>query len=121
MVRAAYRLVRFFAHESCGKCTPCREGASWLQRILERILSGQGRMEDLALLEDVASNISPFPFPGPGLQPGDAPFAPFPYRKTTICDLGPSTISPLMSSLRRFREEYVAYIERAPAAAAAAS
>jgi NADH-quinone oxidoreductase subunit F len=111
MVRAAWRLVRFYAGESCGKCTPCREGASWLQRIYERILAGHGRVEDLDLLEDVGSNISPGPFPGPGVHPGDAPFAPFPYRKTTICDLGPSTVSAVMSSLRRFRDEYEAYID----------
>ncbi|MHB8467741.1 MAG: NADH-ubiquinone oxidoreductase-F iron-sulfur binding region domain-containing protein, partial [Acidimicrobiales bacterium] len=106
------RLVRFFAKESCGKCTPCREGATWLQRIYERILAGQGRPDDMALLADVGSNISPFPFPGPGLQPGDPPVAPFPYKKTTICDLGPSAVSAVMSSLRRFPDEYEAYIGR---------
>ncbi|HVM66860.1 MAG TPA: NADH-quinone oxidoreductase subunit NuoF [Acidimicrobiales bacterium] len=120
MVRAAYRLVRFFAHESCGKCTPCREGASWMQRIYERILNGQGRMDDLALLEDVGWGISPGPYPGPAARPGDPPF-PFPPRQTTICPLGPSAVAPMMSTLRRFPDEYVAYIERAPAPAAAAS
>jgi len=113
VVRTAWRLVRFYANESCGKCTPCREGASWLERIYQRILSGNGRLEDLDLLADVGSNISPGPFPGPGLNPGDAPIAPFPYKKTTICDLGPSTVSPVMSSLRRFRSEYEAYITKA--------
>ena len=113
VVRAAWRLVRFYANESCGKCTPCREGAAWLERIYQRILSGSGRPEDLDLLADVGSNISPGPFPGPGLEPGDKPFAPFPYKKTTICDLGPSTVSPVMSSLRRFRHEYEAYIRGA--------
>jgi NADH-quinone oxidoreductase subunit F len=87
----------------------------WLDRIYQRILSGYGRPEDLALLEDVGSNISPGPFPGPGLAPGDPPIAPFPYKKTTICDLGPSAVSPVMSSLRRFRHEYEAYIERSRA------
>ena len=112
MVRAAWRLVKFFAKESCGKCTPCREGASWLQRIYERILAGHGRPEDMDLLADVGSNISPFPFPGPAPNPGDPPIAPFPYKKTTICDLGPSSVSAVMSSLRRFPEEYEAYIAR---------
>ena len=120
VVRAAWRLVRFYARESCGKCTPCREGTAWLEKIYERILGGQGRPEDLDLLADVGSNISPGPFPGPGLQPGDKPFAPFPYRKTTICDLGPSAISPVMSSLRRFRHEYEAYIDQAAPVAAPA-
>jgi len=110
VVRAAWRLVRFYANESCGKCTPCREGASWLERIYQRILSGNGRLEDLELLEDIGSNISPGPFPGPAISPGDPPFAAFPYKKTTICDLGPSTVSPVMSSLRRYRNEYLAYI-----------
>jgi NADH-quinone oxidoreductase subunit F len=114
MVRAAYRLVRFFAHESCGKCTPCREGASWMQTIYERILAGQGRVEDLALLEDIGNGISPGPYPGAGPRPGDAP-VPFPPRQTTICVLGPSAVAPVTSSLRRFPEEYMAYIERAAA------
>jgi len=114
MVRAAYRLVRFFAHESCGKCTPCREGASWMQTIYERILGGQGRVEDLALLEDIGNGISPGPYPGAGPRPGDAP-VPFPPRQTTICVLGPSAVAPVTSSLRRFPEEYMAYIERAAA------
>ena len=103
MVRAAWRLVRFYANESCGKCTPCREGASWLQRIYERILAGQGpagghgparrrRLQHLA---------RPVPR-SRAVKPGDAPIAPFPYKKTTICDLGPSTVSPVMSTLRRF-------------------
>ncbi len=113
VVRAAWRLVRFYAHESCGKCTPCREGTTWLERIYERILAGEGRPEDLELLADVGSNISPGPFPGPGLAVGDKPIAPFPYKKTTICDLGPSAVSPVMSTLRRFPEEYQAYIDRA--------
>ncbi len=114
MVRAAYRLVRFFAHESCGKCTPCREGCSWMQTVYERILSGQGRKEDLDLLEDIGDGISPGPYPGVGPRPGDAPI-PFPPRQTTICVLGPSAVAPVTSSLRRFRDEYLAYIERAGA------
>ena len=59
MVKACLRVVRFFARESCGKCTPCREGTSWLERILQRILDGYGRPSDLDLLMDVCDNISP--------------------------------------------------------------
>jgi len=87
---------------------------SWLQRIYERILAGHGRPEDLALLEDVGWGISPGPYPGAGVHPGDAAF-PFPPRQTTICVLGPSAVAPVMSSLRRFRDEYLAYIAQATA------
>jgi NADH-quinone oxidoreductase subunit F len=96
MVKAAWRLVRFFAKESCGKCTPCREGTSWLEKIYQRILSGHGRPEDVDLLIDVSDNITP------GLT--------WPPRQTTICVLGPSAASPVLSSVRRFRDEYDAYI-----------
>ena len=78
MVKACWRIVRFFARESCGKCTPCREGTTWLERILRRILDGYGRPSDLDLLLDVADNISP------GLT--------WPPRQTTICLLGPSAV-----------------------------
>ena len=103
--RACHNLVRFFARESCGKCTPCREGTSWLEVILERILSGRGRPGDLDLLSDVCDNISP------GLA--------WPPRMTTICPLGPSAASPIVSALRDFRPEFEAYLpRRIPVAAA---
>ncbi len=103
MVKAAWRLVKFFAKESCGKCTPCREGTNWLEKIYQRLLDGNGRPEDIDLLMDVADNISP------GLA--------WPPRQTTICPLGPSAASPLASSIRRFRPEYEAYLARALAGA----
>ena len=59
MVLACWRIVRFFARETCGKCTPCREGTTWLERILRRIIDGHGRPSDLDLLLDVSDNISP--------------------------------------------------------------
>ena len=59
MVRAAWRLIRFFHRESCGQCTPCREGRGWLEKILARIEGGQGRESDLDLLMDVCDNIAP--------------------------------------------------------------
>lgn len=96
MVKAAWRLVKFFSKESCGKCSPCREGTSWLEKIYRRILDGHGRPEDIDLLLDVADNISP------GLT--------WPPRQTTICPLGPSAASPLVSTIRRFRHEYEAYV-----------
>ncbi|MBA2437124.1 MAG: NADH-quinone oxidoreductase subunit NuoF, partial [Acidimicrobiia bacterium] len=73
-VKACARIVRFFAHESCGKCTPCREGTSWLEKILQRIIDGQGRAGDVDMLLDVCDNISP------GIN--------WPPRQTTICPLG---------------------------------
>jgi NADH-quinone oxidoreductase subunit F len=97
-VRACLSVVSFFAHESCGKCTPCREGTTWLERILRRILDGYGRPSDLALLMDVADNISP------GIA--------WPPKQTTICPLGPSAVSPLSSALTRFRPEFEAYIRK---------
>jgi NADH-quinone oxidoreductase subunit F len=97
MVKACWRVVRFFARESCGKCTPCREGTTWLERILKRIIDGHGRAEDLDLLLDVSDNISP------GLL--------WPPRQTTICPLGPSAVSPIASAVARFRPEFEHYIE----------
>jgi hypothetical protein len=63
-VKACLRLVRFFARESCGKCTPCREGTTWLEKILQRILDGHGRPEDLNLLLDVVRQHLARPLPG---------------------------------------------------------
>ena len=96
IVRACHRIVRFFAKESCGKCTPCREGTSWLEKILQRIIDGYGRPEDVDLLLDVCDNISP------GIN--------WPPRQTTICPLGPSAVSPIASAVSRFRHEFEAYI-----------
>jgi NADH-quinone oxidoreductase subunit F len=107
VVRACLSLVRFFAHESCGKCTPCREGTTWLERILTRIISGQGRHTDLDLLLDVSDNISP------GIA--------WPPKQTTICPLGPSAVSPISSALGRFRGEFEARIKTAEASRAVAT
>jgi NADH-quinone oxidoreductase subunit F len=97
VVAAALRIVRFFAHESCGQCTPCREGTTWLEKILDRILTGQGRPHDLDLLLDVSDNISP------GLA--------WPPAMTTICPLGPSATAPIVSIMRHFRGEVEAMID----------
>jgi NADH-quinone oxidoreductase subunit F len=95
-VKACLNVVRFFAHESCGKCTPCREGTTWLERILARIDGGAGRPSDLDLLLDVCDNISP------GIA--------WPPKQTTICPLGPSAVSPIASAIDRFRGEFEAKI-----------
>ena len=104
VVAAARSIVRFFAHESCGQCTPCREGTSWLEDILTRILDGHGRSSDLELLWDVSDNISP------GLG--------WPPAMTTICPLGPSATAPVASILRYFRDEVEAMIPSAEVARA---
>ena len=96
VVAAAHRIVRFYAHESCGQCTPCREGTSWLERILYRIMTGRGRRADLDLLLDVSDNISP------GLA--------WPPLMTTICPLGPSATAPVVSLMQFFRDEVEAKI-----------
>ena len=115
MVKASWRLVRFYAKESCGKCTPCREGTSWMETILARILAGHGRPDDLDLLFGIAGNIRLGPTPGPSDNPETPAVPPFPCNtKTTICDLGPSVLSPLISGLRFFRPEFEAYIAKNP-------
>ena len=97
MIRAAERIVRFFAHESCGQCTPCREGTTWLEMVLRRIETGQGRQIDLDLMLDVSDGISI------GLA--------WPPRMTTICPLGPSAVSPIIGLRDYFRDEVMAHVE----------
>jgi NADH-quinone oxidoreductase subunit F len=105
-VKAAMRLVRFFAHESCGQCTPCREGCTWMYNVLKRIEAGAGRPEDLDLLVEIGAGISPsIKAPPPS---GPAEFATY----TTICLLGPSGVVPVTSALRLFREEFEEHISR---------
>ena len=89
IVDAVLNWTRFYEHESCGKCTPCREGTFWLGQILERILSGHGRMEDIAVLDDIADNIF----------------------GRSFCALGDGATSPIKSSIKYFRDEYVHLIE----------
>jgi NADH-quinone oxidoreductase subunit F len=96
-VRAAWRITRFFHHESCGQCTPCREGSGWLDKVMYRIEQGAGREEDLDLLFDVCDNIAP------GLS--------WPPRQTTICVLGPSIPSSITSAVRMFRDEFLVHIK----------
>ncbi|HKX75496.1 MAG TPA: NADH-quinone oxidoreductase subunit NuoF, partial [Acidimicrobiia bacterium] len=97
VVRAAERVVRFFSHESCGQCTPCREGTTWLEFILRRIENGQGREVDFDMLLDISDNISV------GLA--------WPPKMTTICPLGPSAVSPIISITKYFKDEVMAHIE----------
>ena len=84
---------QFFAHESCGQCTPCREGTSWALKIMQRIKAGRGRLIDLDLLLEIGDNI--------GIIPG-----------TTICGLADGAAWPLKNGIRKFREEFEDYIRR---------
>ncbi|MDX1654526.1 MAG: NADH-quinone oxidoreductase subunit NuoF [Candidatus Competibacteraceae bacterium] len=89
MVKALRRISRFYYSESCGQCTPCREGTGWLYRMLDRIVQGQGRPEDLDRLDDVASKI----------------------EGRTICALGDAAAMPVRSFVKHFRHEFAYYIE----------
>ncbi len=91
MVKIAWRAMKFFEHESCGKCTPCREGTPWLSKILERIEKGAGREEDIDLMIDICDNI----------------------KGKTLCPLGDGATSPVLSTIKYFREEYDAHIREA--------
>jgi NADH-quinone oxidoreductase subunit F len=97
VVRASWRIVRFFHRESCGQCTPCREGAGWIEKVVRRIEEGSGREQDLDLLLDVNDNISP------GLS--------WPPQQTTICVLGPSIPSSIVWAIRMFRDEFLVHIK----------
>jgi NADH-quinone oxidoreductase subunit F len=111
-VKACLRVVRFFARESCGKCTPCREGTTWLETVLERLLSGHGRPGDIDMLLDIGDNISPGPYPAAANEALGLDAVPFPPRQTTICPLGPSAVAPVVSAIRRFRDEFEARITK---------
>jgi NADH-quinone oxidoreductase subunit F len=88
VVYAVYKWTTFYAHESCGKCTPCREGTYWMTQVLRRILAGEGTTEDLDTLLDTCDNINGRAF----------------------CALGDGATSPIVSSLKYFRGEYEDYI-----------
>ncbi|MFO1351150.1 MAG: NADH-quinone oxidoreductase subunit NuoF [Gammaproteobacteria bacterium] len=89
MVKMLQRISRFYYSESCGQCTPCREGTGWLYRVVTRIVEGQGRPEDLSLLDDVARRI----------------------EGRTICALGDAAAWPVRAFLKHYRHEFAYYIE----------
>jgi NADH-quinone oxidoreductase subunit F len=97
VVRAAWRITRFFQRESCGQCTPCREGSGWVEKVLRRIEDGFGREEDLDLLMDACDNLAP------GLG--------WPPKQTTICVLGSSIPSSIWSGILRFRDEFLLHVK----------
>ncbi len=89
MVWVAMKLINFYAHESCGKCTPCREGTAWLKRIINRIENGDGREGDIELILDICDNI----------------------MGRTICPLGDAAVMPIESIIEHFREEFEYHIK----------
>jgi NADH-quinone oxidoreductase subunit F len=109
---AALTLARFYAHESCGKCVPCREGGTWLERILQRVVEGHGAPEDLDLMLEVGASICPGAMPhASSAAAGVETAVPFPYKMTTICFVGPSAYVPIHSALTLFRGEFEAKIK----------
>jgi NADH-quinone oxidoreductase subunit F len=96
MVWLAENLIHFYRHESCGKCTPCREGTDWLFRLLNRLLKGEGSSKDINLLQSVADNIA----------------------GKTLCAFGDAAAAPVQTTLKWFKSEYEAYVKgTAPAPA----
>jgi NADH-quinone oxidoreductase subunit F len=89
IVEATWRLLKFFAHESCGQCTPCREGTNWLESVLDRIENGRGRPEDADLIYDMTDNIG----------------------GKSLCPLGDAACGPAASSVKKFRDEFLYHIE----------
>ena len=96
VVRAAWRITKFFSRESCGQCTPCREGSGWIERAMYRLEHGGGRMEDMDLLLDLCDNIAP------GLS--------WPPQQTTICVLGSSIPSSVHSAISMFPDDFKAHV-----------
>jgi NADH-quinone oxidoreductase subunit F len=88
MVWLAQNLLHFYKHESCGKCTPCREGTDWLFKLLAKVESGQGQMRDLDLLSSISGNIG----------------------GKTLCAFGDAAVTPVLTTLKHFRHEYEAHV-----------
>ena len=109
---AALTLTNFYAHESCGKCTPCREGGTWLQRILTRVVNGEGTDADLEQLLEVGAMICPGNFPHASSERLGLSAVPFPYKMTTICFVGPSAYAPINSALTLFPEEFASRVTK---------
>ncbi len=111
---AALSLVRFYAHESCGKCVPCREGGTWLYRIVDRIVAGNGTDADLATILAVGETICPGDMPHAASERLGLEATPFPYKMTTICFVGPSAYVPIHSALTLFPEEFESRVTKRP-------
>jgi len=95
VVEATHRLISFYMHESCGKCTPCREGTRWLWQILSRIMKGQGEGDPVEKLNDICDNMS--------------------FK--CFCPLGDAAVAPVVSGIKHFRADYEEYLQKAASAA----
>ncbi|MFQ5957524.1 MAG: NADH-ubiquinone oxidoreductase-F iron-sulfur binding region domain-containing protein, partial [Candidatus Brocadiales bacterium] len=93
MVKALRVLLKFYAHESCGKCTPCREGTGWMAKIIARIERGDGEIADLDTILSISNTIS----------------------GKTLCPLGQAAIGPSISFITKFRDEFEDYIRKGKA------
>ena len=96
IVEATLRLISFYMHESCGKCTPCREGTRWLHQIVERILKNKGQIDYITRLEDICDNMA--------------------FK--TFCPLADACVAPVVSSIKHFRSDYEEYFKNVPAGVA---
>lgn len=92
IVETTLRLISFYMHESCGKCTPCREGTRWLHQIVERILQHKGQLEYINKIEDICDNMA--------------------FK--TFCPLADACVAPVVSSIKHFRSEYEEYFKNTP-------
>ena len=105
MVQACLNIARFYAHESCGQCTPCREGTAWLVKMLTRIVNGQGKPDDIDMLYEITDNIG-----------GRIDFSKGSFGKT-ICPFGEAVAWPVRSFVEKFENEFRSYIQQVEAVA----
>ncbi|MDI6766992.1 MAG: NADH-quinone oxidoreductase subunit NuoF [Bacteroidota bacterium] len=92
VLKVLARLIHFYHHESCGQCTPCREGCGWMEKIIKRFIAGEGKLEDIDLLLNVANNI----------------------EGNTVCALGDAAAWPVQSVIKKFREEFEKRVRKIP-------
>ena len=87
---AASKMTKFFKHESCGKCTPCREGTYWLDKVLDRIMAGEGQPSDVDLINNIAANM----------------------QGATLCALGDFAANPILATIRHFPDDFKQHMQK---------
>jgi len=93
IIKAIWRLSKFYKHESCGQCTPCREGTYWLDKVIDRILDGRGTPNDVKRIADVAENM----------------------QGTTLCALGDFAANPIIHTIKHFPDDFAQHVGAASA------